>query len=177
MQHGTCPLHDVALGIHANDAARARPEPGEHGFGRLTEIQHRLQASLADLCCDVGDEFAGRRPRGNALAGRAAATTNRKHSLHSLPVACEHRVVGIELLEQQARQAPAVRVERHAVIDPVLLAEAFEQPAVVQQLQVPGDTRLALADNLGELGDRELATGQDREQAQARRLRDRPQTG
>jgi len=57
----------------------------------------------------------------------------------------------------------------------VLLAEALEQPAVVQQLQVAGDTRLALAENLGEFRYREFATRQDGEQSQARRFRDRAQ--
>ncbi len=128
-------------------------------------------ASTASGAC------VSRRSRGNALTRGAATTAHREHPLHALTIAHQHGVVDVELLEQQAREAATVGIHRHTVVDPMLLAEALEQPAVVEKLEVPRHPRLALAEDLGELGNREFTTRQDGEQSQTRRLGDGPQTG
>ena len=55
-------------------------------------------------------------------------------------------------------------------IDPAPLAEALDQAGLGQKLQVAADARLALAQDLGQVLDVELAGGEQHEDAQARRL-------
>ena len=50
-----------------------------------------------------------------------------------------------------------------------------EEARIAQQLQVAGNTGLALTEDLRQLADRQLATGAQHEEAQAGRLGDRPQ--
>jgi hypothetical protein len=54
----------------------------------------------------------------------------------------------------------------------VLFAKPLEQSTVVEQLQVARHPWLALAEDLGEFGDRELAARKHGEQTQTRRLCD-----
>ena len=46
----------------------------------------------------------------------------------------------------------------------------LDEPGLDEELEVPGDARLRLAEDVGEVGDRKLALGQQREDAQARLL-------
>ena len=62
-------------------------------------------------------------------------------------------------------------------IDPGALAEALDQPGLGHELEMPADARLALAEDLRQILDVELAAGQQRQDAQARRLPGAAQSG
>ena len=62
-------------------------------------------------------------------------------------------------------------------IDPRALAEALDEPGLGHELEMPADARLALAEDLGQILDVELAAGQQRQDAQARRLAGAAQSG
>ena len=53
---------------------------------------------------------------------------------------------------------------------PAPLAEARDQPGLGHQLQVTADARLALSEDLGQVLDVQLAAGEQRQDAQPRRL-------
>ena len=53
---------------------------------------------------------------------------------------------------------------------PGAFAEALDEPGLGHQLQMPADARLALAEDLGEVLDVQLAGGEQRQNAQARGL-------
>jgi len=53
---------------------------------------------------------------------------------------------------------------------PASLAEAVDQPRLGQQLQMAADARLALAENLGQILDVEVAALKQRQQAQPGRV-------
>ena len=53
---------------------------------------------------------------------------------------------------------------------PAPLAEARDQPRLCHQLQVAADARLALSEDLGQVLDVQFAAGEQRQDAQARRL-------
>ena len=57
---------------------------------------------------------------------------------------------------------------------PGALAEALDQAGLGQQPQMARDARLRLAQDVGEVGDGELGLGEQREDAQPRRLARRP---
>ena len=57
-----------------------------------------------------------------------------------------------------------------AMEGPACLAEALDQPGFGEQLEVARDARLRLAKDLGEVGNRELGLGDERQEAQARVL-------
>ena len=62
-----------------------------------------------------------------------------------------------------------------AVVDPVLLTETIEQPDIAQELEMPRDARLALADHLADLTDSQLGASKQRQQPEPRRLGSRTQ--
>ncbi len=70
--------------------------------------------------------------------------------------------------------APRAR-GRNPVIDPVLLAKPFEQAGVAQEFQVPRNARLALAEDLGQFDDGELASAQRCQHSQAGGFGRRPE--
>ena len=78
-----------------------------------------------------------------------------------------------------ARQEPAERAREPGTLaalgppveHPAALAEPVEQPGLGQDLQVAGDARLALAQDLDQLADGPFALRADRQQTQARRVR------
>ena len=62
-------------------------------------------------------------------------------------------------------------------VDPRALAEALDEPGLGHELEMPADARLALAEDLRQILDVELAAGQQRQDAQARRLAGAAQSG
>ena len=54
-----------------------------------------------------------------------------------------------------------------AVEHPASFLEALHQPGLAQQLQMAGNARLGLADNLDQLADRQFGLAQQQQQAQA----------
>ena len=158
-------------------ARRARdPSPASTSSGRDAKVEQGVLALLAEFGRNQRHEVVrfGRTSVGSAR--HAAAGPDFEHAPHALEIAGERRVAGVELLEQQPDQPASLRLTRDAVVHPVLLAEPLEQAAVVEQLEVARDPRLALAEDLRQLRDRELAAGQHGQQPQPRRLRDRPKT-
>ena len=64
-------------------------------------------------------------------------------------------------------QPPRMGIVRQAVIDTGAVGKPLDQPGIGHQLQVTGDAGLALVQNARHLHDRQLFTGQQRQDAQA----------
>ena len=73
------------------------------------------------------------------------------------------------------RQLGSRAVLGQAVVDEGALRRALEDAGVDQQPQVPARARLALADHVADLGDRQLLVAEQRHEPQARRLGDSAQ--
>jgi len=98
--------------------------------------------------------------------GRAQAVAD--HDRQPDAIAPQGRVVRVEAGQQLAQPFRPFGAGGHAVIDALLFAEAVEEPGGLQQLQVPRNPRLALADDAAQLADGEFAVPQQGQQAQAR---------
>ena len=117
---------------------------------------------------------AAMRDSGRQLIRRAArALAN--HLLHALAIPSQQIVVVVDHRQQLLDGAALGAGRRRAVVDPVLLAQAIEQPDIAQELEMPRDARLALADHLADLTDGQLGARKQREQPQPRRLGSRTQ--
>ena len=154
-------------------ARRASPPSSSSGRARSRAASWPRSPELGR---DQRQQLVRRRRPRRGIAPGATAGTLVEHALQALLVTREHRIVRVEQGEQLAGELAAVRVAGHPVVDPVLLAETLEQAAIVEQLEVAGDARLALAEDRRQLGHRELSPRKDGEQSQARGLRDRAQT-
>ena len=75
---------------------------------------------------------------------------------------------GIEPRDEVARQRRAAAALAQPEERPGAFAEALDQSGLGQQPQMPRDARLRLAQDVGEIGDRQLGLGQQRDDAQAR---------
>ena len=64
------------------------------------------------------------------------------------------------------RQIGGAAARRQPIMDPGPLAEPVEQPGIAQQLQMARNPRLALAEDVGELGHCQLALGAEQQQPQ-----------
>ena len=82
-------------------------------------------------------------------------------------VAGDGLVGGMQMREQRAGNLGAAAVLGEAEEGPGALAEALDQPGFGQQLEMPRDARLRLAQDVGEVGDGELGLGEQRQQPQA----------
>jgi hypothetical protein len=76
---------------------------------------------------------------------------------------------------QRTAQLGAGAAPRQAVIDPMALAHAVEQAGLREQLEMAGNAWLALAEDPGQVRDRQVGVGAQRQQAQPGRLRRRLQ--
>jgi hypothetical protein len=101
------------------------------------------------------------------LGGRRAG---RPHRRQPLAVAHDRRVGRIEPGKEPPRHLRRDRAVGEAKKRPASLAEAFHQAGVGEQLQVARDARLRLPQNLGQVGDRQLGFGEERQHAQPRRF-------
>ena len=74
---------------------------------------------------------------------------------------------GIEAVDERARDVSAAAMFGQPEECPRALAEALDQPCFDQQLEVPRDARLRLAQDVGEIGNGQLGFGQQGQHAQA----------
>ena len=157
--------------IAGPNSSSMRPVP----VPRSSSERNGLSASAAlDRLLDrlVGDmQLADAIPFGGMtreifLRGRRA---RRAHRCQPLAVAGNGRVIGIEPRDQFARQRGADRRARPAGRKPrSLRGSARPSPASASRREMPRDARLRLPQNVGEVGDRQLGLGQQRDDAQAR---------
>ena len=90
--------------------------------------------------------------------------------LEALQIAQHRRVVVRQGVDQGLCQGRRRAMVGQAEIDPAALAVAVQQAGLGQQLQVARQPRLALAEDLDQVGDRQVGMGTEHQQTQARRL-------
>ena len=162
---------EPALDVGPNSSSM-RPVP----VPRSSSERNGLSASAARIASStdvVGDmQLADAVPFGGVareifLRGGSARGT---HGRKPLAVARDGGVVGIEPRDQFARQRRAAAALAQPEERPGAFAEALDQPGLGQEPQMPGDARLRLAQNVGEVGDGQFGLGQQRDDAQPRLL-------
>ena len=92
-------------------------------------------------------------------------------------VARESKVGGVEARDNGAGERGFRPGIGETEEDPRALAEAPDQPRFGHEFQVPADARLALAEDLGQVLDVQLARGKERQDAKARGLARGAQSG
>ncbi len=90
------------------------------------------------------------------------------HRGEPLAVAGDDRIVGIEPRDHGARDVGGAAALAETEERPRAFAEALDQPGLGEQPQMPRQPRLRLAQDLGEVGDRQLGLGDQRQDAQPR---------
>ena len=112
-------------------------------------------------------------PRRQPARRRSAAlvATPLAHGLEPALVEAHRGIVARKQTAERAGEARAVAGLGAAVEHPRTLAKAVEQASLGQDLEVAGDARLALADDLHQLAHGPLALRADRQETQARGIR------
>ncbi len=123
---------------------------GQHGGATRAEVQQHLAAGTLEFARQHGRQVGSRRVRTRCRAARCTAQLDQR--LGPGAVAQQVRIVRVEQREQAAQCRGGRTLLRGAVVDPVLVAVAFEEPGLAEQLEVPGQARLALAENLRQFG-------------------------
>ena len=149
--------------VDAEPALDARPEQLEHASGAGAEIEQRTDRAIRqrrlDRALDRGVrdmQPADAVPLGGVLAeiGLRRGGARGAHRRQPAAVAQHHGVGRIEPRDQQLRDVGNAAALAEPIERPAPLAEAIDQPGFGEQLQVPRDARLRLAQDLGEVGDR-----------------------
>jgi hypothetical protein len=89
------------------------------------------------------------------------------HRRQPFAIAGDGRVVGIEAGDQLARKRRTAAELAEAKKRPGALTKAIDQSGFGQKPEVARDARLRLAQNIGEVGNRQLGLGEQCENAQA----------
>ena len=92
------------------------------------------------------------------------------HRRQPFAVADDGGVAGIEPRDQDARDVGAAAALGQAEKGPRALAETLDQAGFGQQPQMPGQPRLRLAQDVGEVGDGQFGLRKQRQDAQAGRF-------
>ena len=90
------------------------------------------------------------------------------HRGEPLAVAGDHRVVGIEPRDHRTRDIGSAAALAQTEERPRAFAEALDQASLGEEAQMARQARLRLAQDLGEVGNRQLGLGDQRQDAQAR---------
>ena len=171
--------------IDTDAALCLRSEEFEHSPGARAEIgNHFHLASDAEAHHGLLDlvfrhierpdpvPFVGIGPK----IRRCLLSTHRTHRFQTFAIARDHDI----FLRDQSRQHLCKRghsaTAGKTVENPAPLPKPFEKPRLAKQLQMTANARLALPQNLRQLGDRQFAARQQCQQTQPRRLTGRPQT-
>ncbi len=170
----------VERNIEAEPALDVRAEQFQHAAGAGAEIEQRADRPVGERGADrvlhrfVGDmQLADAIPLGGVAAeiglrgGRARGAHRRQ------PLAVARHASDRPDRAARARRAPLRRrppCSAEPEERPGAFAKALDQAGFGQQLEMARDARLRLAQNLGEVGDRQFGFGQQREDAQPRRL-------
>ncbi len=170
--------------VDAEPALDLRPEQFEHAARAGAEIEERADRPVGERRLDraldrgVRDmQAADAIPFGGvlreiSLRGLRARGTHRGEPS---AVAHHHRIGRIEPAGQHLRDLGDAAALAEAIERPAPLAETIHQPGLGEQLEMPRDARLRLAQDLGEVGDGQFGLGEQREDAQARALTGGPQ--
>ena len=165
--------------IEAEPALDLGAEQFEHAAGAGAEIEQRAERRAGERRADrrldrlVGDvQLADAVPLGGMAAeiGLRGGGARGPHGGQPLAVARDGRIAGIEPRDQLARELGAAAVLAEAEEGPGAFAEPLDQAGLGQQLEMARDARLRLAQDVGEIGDRQLGLGEQRQDAQPRRL-------
>ena len=136
---------------------------GENGrfHGLLGDVQRAQQVPAFGHLGEIGGRLptCWRRAPLRAARGRAA---------------CSGSSGDRRPISQRARSPPAPPAAR-PIIGPGALGIAMHQPGIGEKLQMPRHARLALAENFGQVLDRLLAIGKQRQQPQPGDFPGRPQ--
>ena len=163
--------------VDAEPALDVGPEQFEHAAGAGAEIEQRTDRAVGERGLDraldrrVGDmQAADAVPLGGVLAeiGLRGGGARGAHRGEPPAVAHHHRIGRIEPADQRLRDVGDAAALAEPIERPAPLAEAIDQAGFGEQLQMARDARLRLAQDFGEVGDRQLGFGEQREHAQAR---------
>ena len=169
----------VMAEIKAEGAIGAGREQFEHAPGAGAEVDEERERPLAEGFVDSGlDLLLGDVERADSvpLAGMFLEIILRGFlarlvdGLGAGAVSGEDGVGGVEARDDRGGERRLVAAVGETEEHPAALAEAPDQAGLGHQLQVPADARLALAEDLGEVLDVELAPGEERQDAEPRRL-------
>ena len=156
-----------------------RAEQFEHAARAGAEIEQRADRPVGERGLDraldrgIGHmQAADAVPFGGVLAeiGLRRGRARGAHRGEPPAVAHHDRIGRIEPPDQRLRDVGDAAALAEAIERPASLAEAIDQAGFGEQLQMPRDARLRLAQDLGEVGDREVGLGEQRQDAQARAL-------
>jgi hypothetical protein len=165
--------------VEAKPTFDLTPEQLQHPSRAGAEIEQRAERLVGERLADrglhrlVGDvQIADAVPLGSVLTeiGLRGSRPGRPDVGKPLTVAGDHRVAGVETLQHCAGHGRAAALLCQPEERPGPLAEALDQAGFGEQLEVPGDARLRLPQNVGQVGNGELGFGEQREHAQARLL-------
>ena len=172
-------------GIHADPLADPRRQQFQHPAGAGADVQQPARIGSGTSGKQRSLDRGGRQVQRPHLVpvGTLAAETFRRHagafSQHAgslAAVSLQGLVVLRQPCDQVARQSAGLAVGQGEP-DIRALAHAVQQAAVAQQLQVTGEARLRLAEDIGELRDAECAAAGQRQQAEAGRFGGGAQAG
>ena len=165
--------------VEAKPALDVGAEQFEHPSGAGAEIEQRPDRPIGERRPDrrlhrvIGDmQFADTVPLGGMAREILLRRGHPRRTYGGEPfaVARDGGVVGIEALDELTRERRAAAALAEPEEGPGALAEALDQPGLGEQPQVPRDARLRLPQNVGEVGDRQLGLGKQRDDAQPRLL-------
>ncbi len=165
--------------IQSEPALDLRPEQLEDSAGAGAEIEQRARRRSRKRGADRRlHGFVGHVQLADAVPLRGVATEiglRRRSALcahggEPLAVAGERWIGGIEPGDKLPHQPGRPLALAQAKERPRALAEAVDQPGLRQEPQMPRDARLRLAQDLGEIGYRQLGFREQCEDPQAGRL-------
>ena len=172
--------------VDADGAKRAGRKELQHASGSGAEIEERLDGPLAHrLAHRRLHRLLGHVQRAQPvpLRGKPGEVRLRgpgprlAHRRKPRPVGMEAAVARIDLADQPLDGGPDRVPVGEAEERPGALPVPLDEPGLDEELQVPRDARLRLAEDVGEVRDVELALGEERENAQAGLLAGRLEAG
>ena len=172
--------------IDAEPALERRAEHFEDAAGAGAEIEQRAERLVGERIADrllhrlvrhvqLADAVPLRGMRPEIVLGCGGAL--RADRGEPVAVAGDDRILGVEPGDQRARKLRAAALLGHAEERPGAFAEALDQAGLDQEPEMPRDARLRLAENLREVGHRQLGLGQQNQHAQPRVLARRLEGG
>ena len=162
--------------IEAEAALDVIGEQLQHAAGAGAEIEQRADRLVGERAADrffhggIGDmKFSDAVPLGGVPAEIILCRGGARgaHRGEPLAVAGDDRVVGIEPRDHRARDVGGAAALAQTEERPRAFAEALDQAGLGEEAQMPRKAGLRLAQNLGEVRDRQLGLGDQRQNAQA----------
>ena len=165
----------LARHVDADAAPVERRQQLEQPAGAGAEVEHRLERPLADDPADRRlDRTVGRVQRadlvpaggiGREIGGRPLLPLA-LDGAQPFEVALDLRVAVMDARHQRVDEFARGIIVRQPEECPRTFLVAADQPGLEQQLEMPRHARLRLVEDLGEVGDGEVAARQQRQDAQ-----------